>query len=88
MNKDFSWVIEVEECGTRRANQLLAAGYRIIDTAQKSWEQTRRVHGEGLNQTFIAHDMRFFIGRSVDQPPFPAREAREQREPVAAGEQA
>ncbi len=71
MNELLSEVIEIEECGTQRANQLLAAGYTLLQTGSKSWEANRRSPAPGAGPTFIRHDIRYVIARLEGKPAFP-----------------
>lgn len=75
MNDLLAEVIEIEECGQRRANQLLAAGYTLIATATKTWEADRRKPGgPGATESYIRHDFRYVIARLEGKPPFPPYE--------------
>lgn len=74
MVAELSNIVQIEECGAARCNQLLKAGYRLLDMASKAWEADRRsgpdIHHGG--PTFIRRDFRYVIGRTADQEPFPA----------------
>lgn len=78
----FDDVAEVEECNRARANQLLAAGYRLIHVQMISYEQERR--NSGAAGTFVRHDVRYVIARNSLQEPFPPREPRPAKAPDAA----
>ena len=71
---NFGDIAQIEECGARRANQLLDAGYRLIGLGAKVWEQNRRqLPPDGRSgETFIKRDFRYVIGRTAAQPVFPA----------------
>lgn len=73
-------IIEVEEAGQRRANELLAAGFQIVAIEGKTWEQKRRGANLGSADTFIRRDVRYVMGRRADEPPFPERQPYEVRE--------
>jgi len=72
MVDNFEGVVEIDECGVRRANQLLKAGYVLLRVGEKAWERDRRSSAPGNASTFIAHDLRYVIGRTAGQLEFPA----------------
>ncbi len=73
-------VAEVEECGRRRANILLAAGFTLLAIDGRSFEATRRTPVPGGQDTYIRRDLTYVIGRRADEPPFPERQPYEVRE--------
>lgn len=78
----LSEYVEIEEAGLRRANQLLAAGFTLIATGQRVWEQNRRVvaPNDPASATFIQRDFKYVIGRLDGQPAFPPRETTARKE--------
>lgn len=85
---DLHDVVEIEECGQRRANQLLALGYRLIAVTGVSFEMNRRKVAPGTGETFIRHDYRYAIVREKGDAPFPERERREFETPPEAPREA
>lgn len=70
---DLTEIVQLEECGMRRANQLLEAGYVCVGLASRAWEEKRRSSPKNENaaETFIRRDFRYVIARMRGQAPFP-----------------
>ncbi|HEY8768732.1 MAG TPA: hypothetical protein VIP09_15985 [Dehalococcoidia bacterium] len=83
---NLTGIVQLEECPAWRANELLAAGYKLLGFMSRTTEQDRRVKPDAqvLAQTFIRHDFGYIVGRTAAQEPFPARKPREPRSEVPA----
>lgn len=80
MTEELGQIVQLEECGLRRANQLLGLGYQLLNVAQVAKETPRRkpppdAPAEG--STYIRRDLRYVIGRTAEQDTFPPYEPRE-----------
>jgi len=79
--EDLSKIVEIEECGMRRCNQLLEAGFELLSMSSVAFEAVRREFGNGQPRTYIRHDLRYVVGRREGAAPFPPRP---DRQPVDA----
>lgn len=66
---DVSGIVEVFECGMRRANALLAADYRLLEVLPIAYMQKREVEGE-KPIWYVRRDARYIVGRTAEQPSF------------------
>lgn len=73
-NRDLITIVELAEAGLRRANQLLEAGYSLIDLGSVTFEANRRSYAPGAPTTYVRHDFRYIIARRKGQVAFPAPE--------------